>query len=84
MFRPPVTKRNERCLVLGIAWLLLTPHGLETIPAINRFVRPREKGHLGGASTIRADRWVELARPGRVAAIAAAVSAVSSTFISAA
>jgi hypothetical protein len=49
-------------LVVGIAWLLLTAHGLETIPAIDRFVRARKKWNLGLAAAIRADRWIKLAR----------------------
>ncbi len=68
-------------LILRVARLLLSTHGLETIPAIDRFVRARQERHLGCAAAIRADRWIELARPGRIAAVPPTIVAVSAAFI---
>ncbi len=63
--------------------MLLSAHGLEAIPAIDRFVGPRKKGHFGLTAAIRADRRIELPRTCGVSAVAAAISAISAAVISA-
>lgn len=68
-------------LVLRIAWLLLPAHGLETVPAIDRFVRARQKRNFGLTAAIRAHRWIKLARTGRVFAVTPTVATVPTAFV---
>jgi hypothetical protein len=56
---------------------------LETLPAIDGFVRSRHEGHFRVAATIRADCRIELARAGRIASASASPAVATAITVSA-